>query len=214
MRRPLITLLCIASAAIATGCGGSSTPSGTSQNGTGDYTVAVTRATFPAKQHINKGSVLHITVFNPGPRTLPNVTVTITLATQGTTAPAFATRDEQAGMAQASQPFWIVDIPPPDGTTALANSWSLGTLTPGQSANFIWEVHPVLGGVRVLRWKVAPAQHGGNAVLADGREASGLLPVRVETAAPSATISPNGAVKKDYSPTTTSTRTTTTTVGN
>lgn len=210
MKRSPLTLLCIAGAAFAAGCGGDSGPSGTAPRGSGTYTVAVPVASFPAKQHIDAGSVLRIIVTNPGPRAVPDVTVTITLAGLGTTAPAFATRDDQPGMAQASQPFWIIDIPPPDGTTALANSWSLGRLAPGRSAEFVWHVHPVRGGARVLRWKVAPAQQGGNAVLADGREAVGYLPVRVDTNAPGATVTPDGRVKKDFTTPTTTTQATTT----
>ena len=184
------------------GCGGGSTTTTSSDNGgqgSGVYRVEVPVATFPAVQHIDSGAVMRIDVRNIGDRPLPNLTATITTDNANTSAPAFATRDDQPGLAEPSRPFWIIDLPPVDGASALANSWTLGSVAPGETKSFIWQVHPIRSGARAVRWRIAPAFNGGSAQLADGSAPTGRFPVVVRGIAPSATIEPNGSVKKDFS---------------
>lgn len=195
--RLAITFAALSAAALA-GCGTSSQTGDLGANGSGDYPVAVTEASFPAKQHIDSGAVMRITVRNTGTRTLPNLAATVTTGDQGTTSPAFATRDDQPGMADPSRPVWIIDIPPPEGTSALSNTWTLGPLAPGESKTFIWQVHPVVPGPRVIRWRIAPALNGGTATLASGGPAAGSLPVVISDRPPSATVLPNGKVQNDF----------------
>jgi len=181
-----------------TACGGSN--SGANQSkADGTYSVSLVTKSFPKLQRLNTEAVLRLSVRNDGNRAIPDVTVTLTTGADGTSVPAFAKLDTQPGLAEHFKPVWILDIGPVNGDTALANSWSLGNLAPGRTANFIWHVHPVIGGPHVLNWKVAPAMLGGSAVLSDGGPAQGLLPVVIETKAPSATVKKNGLVAKDYS---------------
>lgn len=185
----------VAAAALLTACG-SSPPAET--NGSGDYTVAVPTATFPASQRIDSGSVMRIDVTNSGPRALPNVAVSLTTDSAGTSAPAFAKPDSQQGLAQAYKSVWIIDEGPVGGASAFSNTWTLGNLPAGATKTFTWRVHPVRGGAFKIHWKVAPSTNGGKAVFADGAPAEGVLAASISTKPPTATVAPSGRVEKQY----------------
>jgi hypothetical protein len=158
----------------------------------------VPTATFPAKQHINKGAVMRIDVTNSGTRPLPNVAVSLTTDSAGTSAPAFAKPNSQQGLAEAYKPVWILDEGPVNGASAFSNTWTLGNVPAGATKTFTWRVHPVRGGAFKIHWKVAPSTNGGKAELASGAPAEGVLAASIATKPPSATIDSSGLVKKQY----------------
>lgn len=201
MRRSLSIAGCLAASLLPAACGGSSDSSvGPPQTkASGTYTVEVTKPSFPAKQHLDRESVLKIEVRNTGDRALPDVAVSVTTDNAGTSAPTFALPDSQPGLAQRYQPVWILDEGPVGGENALANTWTLGNLAPGESKTFTWRAHPIRTGFFTVRWAVAPAMLGGKAQFADGSPAAGSLPAEIEGKAPSATVAPNGKVVKKYS---------------
>ena len=189
-------------------CGGSSNGSNQS-TASGLYPVDLPVQSFPTVQHVGKATALRLAVRNTGAKAIPDVTVTLTTGNAGTAAPPFAEIDPQKGLAQHWRQVWLLDLGPVNGETVTSNSWSLGNLDPGQTANFTWHVHPLITGRHVINWRIAPAMLGGDAVFASGVAAQGSLQTVISGKAPSATVRKNGTVAKSYAkPTSTITSTT------
>ncbi|MCX6394708.1 MAG: hypothetical protein NTY57_07670 [Solirubrobacterales bacterium] len=199
MRRSLTTIAVISGTLAISGCGGSTSGSNQS-HADGTFRVSTPGISFPVSQHINKEAVLKIPVRNLGTRPIPDVTITLTTGTSGTSAPAFSNVDSQPGLAEHWKHVWFLDLPPANGDTALANSWSLGEVAPGATATFTWHVHPSITGPHLLNWKISPAMLGGQAVLVNGAPATGSFQVVIKSKAPSATVRSDGTVAKDYTP--------------
>lgn len=196
-RSAAITTLVASSALLVTACGGSTTGANQTK-ASGNYPVSVT-ATWPKLQRIDKEAVLTIDVTNTGDREIPQAVVTLTTGVSGTAAPAFSNVDTQPGLAEHSKSIWFLDVPPINGETALANSWSLGPIAPGATAHYIWRIHPLVSGPHAINWKVAPAMLGGMAVLADGSQAAGTLTTVISSKAPTAKVDPKtGKVSKSF----------------
>jgi hypothetical protein len=115
-----------------------------------------------------------------GLRTVPNVAVTV--ETKGATAEdgvtAFGQKADDSRLADASRPIWILDKEPVGGTSAYANTWTLGALKGGQTKTFEWKLTAVEPGRYSLGYRVAPGLDG-NARLAAGSKARGTFDVRV-----------------------------------
>ncbi len=166
--------------------------------GDGTYTVDIPSASFPALQRLNSNSEMRVAVRNTGDRTIPNVAMSVSTNNEGTSAPAFAKRDPQRGLASPYQPVWVVDVGPINGDTALANTATLGPLEAGATKTFIWRVHPVRTGDFTLQWKVAAATLGGEVQFASGKPAKGEFAVTIDGQPAQATVKPDGLVKKSY----------------
>jgi hypothetical protein len=156
----------------------------------GNFPVAITRASFPRLQRLAQKSRLTILVRNAGSQTIPNVAVTICNGTcrypapvgQGTSVEAFAYYLKMPGLAYHSRPVWIVDKPPgpcppvapangpgyscaqggPGGFfTVNANTWAYNApLQPGATARFTWDVTAVVPGSFTVAWQVAAGING------------------------------------------------------
>lgn len=174
----------------AAGCGGQ-TQAAKAPRGT--YTVAVTRASFPKRQRLAQESHLVVTVRNTGRKTVPDVAVTIETKGYGTTAQAFSYYDPEPDLADHSRPIWVLDDGPTGGDTVYSNTWSLGSLAPGESASFNWRVTAVKAGRYTIQYTVA-ADLVGNAKarLRDGRLPHGELPVRISARPGQSRVSPSG----------------------
>ena len=196
-RSVAITSLIASSALVVAGCGGSTAGSNQTK-GTGNYMVSVT-ADWPKLQRIDKEVELVIDVTNTGDRAMPQAVVTLTTGVSGTAAPAFSNVDTQPGLADHSKAIWFLDVPPINGETALANSWSFGELAAGATAHFVWRIHPLGSGIHTINWKVAPAMLGGFAVLPSGSQAAGMLTTVISSKAPAAKVNPKtGKVTKNF----------------
>ena len=163
---------CVAVAAVAfAGCGG-----GTRQDAnepSGMFRVDIVRASFPAKQRLAEPQRFVITVRNAGSKAVPNVAVTVD---------SFATRSEQAGLADPSRAVWIVDDGPRGGDTAYVNTWALGRLAPGQTKRFVWRVTAVQPGTHTVKWQVAAGLNGkARAVLDDNQAPAGSFTVDISS---------------------------------
>ena len=128
----------------------------------GTYTVDVVRASFPAEQRLAQRSQMIITVRNPGPKTVPNVAVTVEPVQPNARyrALAFEETSNQVGLANPSRPVWTVDSGPRGGITAYTNTWALGRLRPGETKTFLWRVTAVRTGVHEIRYTVAAGLNG------------------------------------------------------
>jgi hypothetical protein len=152
------------------------------------YSVAIARASFPAKQAISKPTTLHIAVRNTGATTIPNVAVTVDALTYRATKPA--------GLADPTRPTWIVyrgpgpvAQPPVESEevtaeggapTAFVHTWALGRLSPHQTKLFAWRLLPVVSGTKTIRYAVAAGLNGkAKAQLAGGGRPTGSFVVHI-----------------------------------
>ncbi len=180
--------LAATAALAAVGCGGSNADA-TGTKGT--FTVAVPKAEFPAKQDVSHAARMRIDVRNAGRRDIGNLAVTIEAKGQGTTAPSFTRRNDQAGLAEPFSTVWVVDEGPRPGATAYANTWALGRLRSGQTKSFVWHVTPVVPGRHVVTYRIAPGLgNQGTARLAGGGRPAGTFAVNVSGDAPQQIVNP------------------------
>ena len=159
----------IGAALAAAGCGGGERQDASEPSGT--FRVAIVRASFPTKQHLAKQERFVIAVRNTGSRTVPDLAVTVD---------SFASRSQQAGLADPSRAVWIIDDGPRGGDTAYTNTWALGRLAPGQTRRFVWRVTAVQAGTHTVKWQVAAGLNGkAKATLAGNRAPSGSITVDI-----------------------------------
>jgi hypothetical protein len=137
----------------------------------GNFRVAVMRASFPTKQRLAAPVRMVITVRNTGSAAVPDLAVTVN---------SFAARSEQAGLADPSRAVWIVDDGPRGGDSAYVGTWALGRLDPGQTRRFVWRVTAVQAGTHTVKWQVAAGLNGkAKATLAGNRAPAGSFTVDV-----------------------------------
>jgi hypothetical protein len=162
------------------GCGGGTRQDASEPSGT--FRVDVVRASFPTKQRLAKSERLVIAVRNSGTKDLPNLAVTVS---------SFASRSEQAGLADPSRAVWIIDEGPRGGDTAYTNTWALGPLAPGQTRRFVWRVTAVQSGTHTVKWQVAAGLNGrAKAAMADNRAPEGSFTVDVSDKPSQARVDP------------------------
>jgi len=178
----------MASAAILAGCGGGGDSNQFANEPSGDYSVEVVDAEFPASQVIARTYDMKLSVKNTGDETIPNIATSIALPGLGSTL-AFAYRDPQEGLAQPQRPIWVLEegFPKLAGTvgrggaaTSNRRTFAFGELAPGEVADMIWQVTAVRPGNYKLAYTIAAGLSGeANAVNAAGDAPIGLLPARI-----------------------------------
>jgi hypothetical protein len=184
---PLIALL-----AAASGCGGEAQDANEPE---GSYRLEVADASFPAKQAIAEQSTMRIRVRNPGDSEVPNVAVTV--ETKGGKAgdglTAFGQKSTDSRLADPNRPVWVLDQEPVGGTSAYANTWTLGPLKGGETKTFEWKLTAVEPGSYSLAYRVAPGLDG-KAKLATGTRARGTFAVTVSDEPVPARVNSKGEV--------------------
>ncbi len=168
------------------------------------YAVAVTNASFPARQAIAKATHLTISVKNNGSKTLPDVAVTVNSLTYRAKQPP--------KLADPERPTWIIYTGPGPavkqpveseevtraggGETASTHTWALGRLAPGATKTFTWKLLPVLSGTKTVHYQIAAGLNGrSRAELSGGRAASGTFTVHIAPAPSAVHVNPEtGAV--------------------
>jgi hypothetical protein len=199
----------IAVALALSACGGQARQDANEPSG--NFTVSVPVAKFPASQRLAQHTHLVISVRNAGPHTIPNVAVTITNPRYGTAAQALGQLISSTSqpLASGSRPVWIIDRPPgpctyscqnggPGGAvTAYSNTWALGSLKPGGTATFDWAVTAMKPGTYHVQYRVAAGLNGkAKAVLAGGRPPMGTFTVHVTSAPQQSYVNGNGQIVK------------------
>ena len=170
---------CLIAALVAlSGCGGGEAQDADEPEGT--YRLEVADASFPEEQSIAEQTTMRIAVRNPEERTIPNVAVTVETkgANSGDGVTAFGQKADDARLADSNRAIWVLDEEPKGGTSAYANTWSLGPLKSGQTKTFEWKLTAVEPGDYSLAYRVAPGLDG-NARLAAGSKARGTFSVKV-----------------------------------
>jgi hypothetical protein len=203
-----------AGAALAlSACGGGTNQAASEPSG--NFTVAVSSAHFPATQRLSQHTHLVIAVHNSGTKAIPDVAVTICNVTcaypapkgEGSSSQAFAADISQAYVANPSRPLWVIDRGPGAcsyscqnggqgaAVTAYSNTWALGRLAPGKTARFDWAVTAVQAGKHVVAWQVAAGLNGkAKAVLSNGSQPHGSFAVHIDQAPAKTYVNNNGQI--------------------
>lgn len=153
----------VAVAALLAACGGESSSDSNEQAGT--YRVDVTEASFPTEQKLGQTSLLALGVRNSGKKTVPALTVTITIAgKEGTDSSLpFGIRDPQAGLAQADRPVWVLaqgyprlvgSSEPGGASTSNRKTFAFGPLKPGETTEAVWKLSAVKAGKYTLLYRI------------------------------------------------------------
>jgi len=190
---PRIIPCLLASLVAIAGCGGGESQDVNEPEGT--YRLEVADASFPKEQSISEQTTMRIRVRNPEERTIPNVAVTVETkgAKSGDGVTAFGQKADDARLADSNRAIWILDEEPKGGTSAYANTWSLGPLKSGQTKTFEWKLTAVEPGDYSLAYRVAPGLDG-NARLAAGSKARGTFSVQVSDDPVPARVNSDGEV--------------------
>jgi hypothetical protein len=175
------------------GCGGSDAPE---PEASATYSVAIPVRSFPARQSLAEHVQLRLDVHNKSTRTIPNVSVTLeTGSGADATVVAFSSRLRATGLASSSRPVWIVDDGPLSGDTAYANTWALGSIRPGDTRRFTWNVVPVRAGHYKLRYRLTGSTTGRSQLrLANGDAARGRFDVDISGKPAEVRVTPDGRI--------------------
>jgi hypothetical protein len=188
-----------ACALLASGCGGGTRQDAREPSGT--FQLKLVHASFPAKQAVARPTRLELQVSNTGPRTVPNVAVTLDSLAYTEHFPELAADKrpvwaiERGPGAIASPPVESQEVSPPGGgQTAYVNTWALGPLAPGARQSFVWSVVPVKPGAHTVHFAVAAGLAGRARAVADigtGAPVQGSFTVTVAPAPPTTHVDPN-----------------------
>ena len=159
------------SALAVTGCGGDEKRQDADEP-EGTWVVEVVDAEFPRAQKISKQETMRIAVRNTdSDRAIPNIALTVD---------GFSARSEQAGLADANRPVWIIDDGPRGGVTAYTNTWALGRVPPGETKTFEFKVTPVKAGEYEVNYRVSAGLDGKALARSPGdQRVQGKFDVRV-----------------------------------
>jgi hypothetical protein len=171
----------VALAALLAACGGES--SSDANEPAGNYDVRVTHASFPTEQRLGQTTLLQLGVRNTGKKTVPALTVTISVAGkqgQASSLP-FGISDPQPGLAQPDRPVWVLaqtyprlaGSSEPGGTsTSNRKTFSFGPLKPGKTVAAVWKLSAVKAGHFTLLYDIDAGLSGS----AKARTTGGVAP--------------------------------------
>ena len=177
---------------LAAGCGGGARQGADEPSGT--FKVEVVGASFPRVQHIAQSVVLRVRVRNADARALPvAVTVETAPARPGLAPIAFGQGSDDAQLADSARPVWVLDKGPAGGDTADVNTWSAGSLRPGQTRELTWRLVAARAGTYTVGYRVSTGLTG-KAKPASGARISGRFRVRIDATPVPARVSDDGEV--------------------
>jgi hypothetical protein len=189
--------LACASALALTGCGGGERQD--EDEPEGRFRVQVVRAEFPEQQKLAKRSILEIAVKNVDRKRIRNVAVTLK---------GLDRRKEDPDLADPERPIFVINgrrrefgnipdaqaaAPAGQERPAYVDTWSLGTLAPGDTKVFRWDLTAVQAGPYRLSYLVSAGLDGkAVAVLPSGQRPEGVFTGNIEGEAPQARIAEDG----------------------
>lgn len=200
--------LLLGAALLVGGCG--AMPAQSEDEPAGEFRVDVVKASFPEQQKLAKDSRLQIEVRNTGEEAVPSVNVTV----HGFSTKLKDPNDPDAvdpTVANPTRPVFVVDkspteflrdrggekqslvdreVNPPEGDdTAFVNTYSLGELLPGATAEFKWDVSAVEEGPYRIRYEVnAGFDKRALAVTKGGEQPKGTFSGVIEDEPPAAKV--------------------------
>jgi hypothetical protein len=205
LRTPAICTLTVALAASLVACGGDSS-SDAGAEVSGDFPVRVTAVAFPTGQRLGETSLLRLGVRNTGRRTVPALTVTISIGGREgrTSSLPFTIHDPQPGLAQPDRPVWVLanEYPklagssePSGAQSANQKTFDFGALKPGRTVDAIWKLTAVKEGDFTLLYSIDAGLGGeAKAVTGGGAEPGGSFRVRISAETPNTIVTDSGEV--------------------
>ncbi|MDX6627281.1 MAG: hypothetical protein QOE56_2270 [Solirubrobacterales bacterium] len=194
----------MAVAALLAACGGES--SSDSNEAAGTYRVQVTEASFPTKQRLGQTSLLQLGVRNSGEKTIPALTVTISIAgKEGTESSLpFGIHDPQAGLAQGDRPVWVLSQTYPrlvgssePGGAGSSNrkTFVFGPLKAGKSTKAVWKLSAVKAGKFTLLYRIDAGLSGeAKAVTGKGVAPGGSFVTEISSELPETEVTDDGRI--------------------
>jgi hypothetical protein len=210
--------LCLAAIAVV-GCGSGSRQD--EDEPKGNFPVEIVSASFPAKQRLAATSNMEIAVRNPGSKRIPIVSITVKCAGArstggsggsasgaGGSGGAFGYRTSYPGVADPVRPQFVVNtipsrtprnydqgrLDPQERSSSFVDTFTLGSLEPGRTATFKWNVTAVKSGSYRICYRVNAGLDGkAKAVPArSGQPISGQFTGQVAPKPPQAHIGEDG----------------------
>jgi hypothetical protein len=184
-------------------CGGGGS-SGSAEHG--KYSLRVVRAEFPAKQHLGQTSVMRIGIRNTGKRTVPALTVSISIAGREgeTSSLPFSVHDPEPGLAQPDRPVWVLALHYPKLAGSTKNGaaetsdrkvFDFGPLKPGSTREAVWKLSAVKAGRFTVVYRVDASLDGSaRAVTAGGVKPGGSFVVTIAERSPETTVNDAGEI--------------------
>lgn len=172
----------------------------------GKYPVKIVTAEFPARQRLGETTLLRLGVRNTGDKTLPALTVTISVGGKEgrNSSLPFGYRDPEPGLAQPDRPIWALaaHYPRIDGSskragaeTAGLKTFDFGPLKPGATTEAVWKLSAVKTGDYKLFFEVGAGLGGAEkAQTAAGTEAGGSFAAKITDVPPDTIVTDNGEV--------------------
>jgi hypothetical protein len=194
----------VAVAALLAACGGESSSDANQPSGT--YRVQVTDASFPTQQRLGQTSLMQLGIRNSGKKTVPALTVTVTIAGKEgrDSALPFGVRDPQAGLAQADRPVWVLSetyprlvgsSAPGGATTSNRKTFDFGPLKPGESTEAVWKLSAVKAGRFTLLYRIDAGLSGSaRAETRGGVAPGGSFVATITQELPETEVNDNGEV--------------------
>jgi hypothetical protein len=186
-------------------CGGSESSSNANE-AAGKYPVKIVTAEFPTEQRLGETTLLRLGVRNTGHKTLPALTVTISVGGKegrNSTLP-FGYRDPAPGLAQPDRPVWVLSAryPKANGSTETAGAetsspktFAFGALKPGKTTEAVWKLNAVKSGKYDLFYEVGAGLNGdAKAETAPGTQAGGTFGAEISSVPPETEVKDNGEV--------------------
>jgi hypothetical protein len=172
----------------------------------GKYPVKIVTADFPSEQRLGETTLLRLGVRNAGDKTLPALTVTISVGGKegrDSTLP-FGYRDPAPGLAQPDRPVWALSAryPKANGSTETAGAetsspktFAFGPLKPGKTTQAVWKLNAVKSGKYDLFYEVGAGLNGdAKAETAPGTQAGGSFTAEISSVPPETEVKDNGEV--------------------
>jgi hypothetical protein len=191
-------------AALLGACGGDSSTA--SEEAEGKFPVKVTEAELPALQRLGQTSLLRLGIRNTGKRTVPNLTVSFTIAgKRGESSPLpFGVNDPQAELAQPERPVWVLaatyprlkgSSDPGGATTSSRKTFAFGPLEPGETTKAIWKLSAVRAGEFDLLFSIDAGLGGGaKAVTSGGVAPGGTISTEITEQLPETEVTDSGEI--------------------
>jgi hypothetical protein len=185
-------------------CGGGSSSDANEAGGT--YRVQVTKAEFPTSQRLGQTSLLRIGVRNAAAKTVPALTVTVSIAGREgqTSSLPFGIHDPRPGLAQPDRPVWVLSAgypklagssSPGGATTSSPKTFDFGPLKPGATTDAVWKLSAVKSGSYTLLYGIDAGLSGGaKAKTAGGVAPGGSFRVEISTLTPETEVNDKGEV--------------------
>jgi len=172
----------------------------------GTFPVKIVTAQFPTKQRLGETTLLRLGVRNVGRKTLPTLTVNISIAGKegGDSRLPFGYRDPQPGLAQPDRPVWVLSAryPKVNGSSESAGAetpspktFDFGPLKAGATTEAVWKVSAVKTGSYRVNYGIGAGLGGeAKAETANGTEAGGSFGVRITAEPPNSVVTDSGEV--------------------